>query len=92
MTFDLKAAREELGDINDPNFCDCDIRRILSAALDEIERLQDALVEERAKTIYYNPDEETGRGPSFGLGELASDAADLIRERAEKQLRAEGLL
>ena len=52
----------------------------------EAARWQAVAVEERAKSIYYDPDEETGQRPTFAWEDLADDAADVIREQAAASL------
>ena len=74
MTFDMQAAQicaVTLG---------ADTRIALKAALDEIERLQKTLVEERAHVIEYNPNRTI---------EWTHEQA---KERAREQLRQEGKL
>jgi hypothetical protein len=43
--FDMQAARSELGDLHDENFCQCDIRTLLAGALDHIAELEKAISE-----------------------------------------------
>ena len=61
-----------------------DESQIVKELIDEIKRLEDALVEERARRICHLPREDkVGHWPRY---------EDLVVEEAREQLRAEGVI